>query len=512
MKNLKLLSVIIFFFLVIILFQTEVMAIGVQPMTFDFRLNPGATRDFTLILSSSSKKEKVNISIYEAFQKCTGSLSYQKAIPETFPEMNWINLDKDTVVVPKDGNIKVNGRIKVPFGTKGSHVIILMIEPEAGAADKGVSLRVRYAVRIIIKVNGPALRKKGKVNYLRLQKGEAEKQMIVTEVENNSQIDYEGKVELTIRDKKRRLIERMTLRTISGHRNQRNSCKIYPGSKILFVGWPEYYLEPGTYQMRAFFKYGDRGQKILSKTVTVSPGQFPAPASGINRYFEVNPEKMSSKLEAKKRESGVVEIKNLTAGNLYCKSEIINVDKDYNRSLINWLKLYNHKKKFQLPPRGVERFVRIVQVPAEVENGGYYGLLKISAYRDKVMTDLLDEKVKVISCLIGGDNDIKLAADNFESFQYQKGYKFKLDILNESKIHFKPRAELVLKNNNDKIIKKIDMRANNNLPYLLPDKSWSLDAFLEEPLGVGNYRVEIELFNEDTSLQKLCYPLEIADE
>ena len=243
-RLLKYLSAIILSFSLMILFSFTVKAIGVQPLTLDFSMSPGETEDFQLIFSSSGIAENVAISIYQCYQDYTGNLGYRLADQGSFPEMGWIELEENSVQVPGEGEVYLKGSIRVPFGTQpGSYIIILMVEPEPGKAGDGISLLVRYAVRLIVRVDGRP-EERGRINFHRLDKDENGEPLIIAGVENTSRLDYLAGVEVTIRDENRSLVERVTLRTISGVKNNRDLTRLYPGSEVLFLGKPENYLFP----------------------------------------------------------------------------------------------------------------------------------------------------------------------------------------------------------------------------------------------------------------------------
>lgn len=504
MRIIKRLTVLIIFFMIIFLANNLCYAIGVQPMSHEFELSPGESTNFSLLLSPSDKDENVKLSIYKPIQDITGNISYKNAEEIDFPEANWLKIENNELTVEKGETFKVNGEIEVPFGASGSHVLILMVEPEASKAYNGVALKVRYAVRIIVRVKSASIKKEGKLTDLELIKDEQERQLIRTKVNNPSALDYKAKVELTIRDKNNRLIERMNLRTMPGHKNKKDVWRIYPESEVMFIGWPENFLAPGTYNLRAILNYGERGQNILKKTITIKEGVFENKAADGNIYFQVKPEEIKDKLKAGKRESNVVEIVNTHSEKIYLQTDLEEIEQGYQNSLVDWVKLYNYNYITELTPREVERFIRIVNVPAGAKSGGYYAVLDVKAFSDSEQQELLSEESRLLNCPVGDDFIREVETEEFSSLDLS------LVLRNKGNIHLKPRVEFTILDQNEKKLESGNMKiVNKQFKYLLPDRKWKCKAELEQELQKGSYTFKIEVFDDDTSLLKESYKLNI---
>ena len=54
---------------------------------------------------------------------------------------------------------KVSGTVRVPFSAGGSHTAVIMVEPQVPMIQSGITFRVRYAVRLNIRVDRPGLRR-----------------------------------------------------------------------------------------------------------------------------------------------------------------------------------------------------------------------------------------------------------------------------------------------------------------------------------------------------------------
>ncbi|NLM96405.1 MAG: hypothetical protein GX175_02090 [Halanaerobiaceae bacterium] len=399
-------------FILLILFlliYTSVMAIGVQPLTLDFQMKPGETEEFSIILSTSGVEEKVNLSIYQSFQDYTGNLSYRKADPESFPQTNWIKLEDSRGTVLRQGEVKINGTITVLFGTPGgSYTIILMVEPEPARPDLGVTLLVRYAVRIIVRVDGPGLREQGEIQFLDLQKDENGRQLITVMVKNTSQLDYPGKVEVTIRNKERSLLERLSLRTISARNSEQDRIRIYPGAELLFMGRPENYLFPGEYELRAFFEYGERGRKTMSREITIFTGEFTEPEPPEGNYLRLKPEKLISFLDPGQRDTMTLEIRSIHDKSIYLLTDICEIEPDFQYSLIPWMNFLNVGRLTKLEPHQLNRSLFVIQLPVDITPAAYYALLEIKVYADESMTELLEEKRIPVISVVGEEKTFNM--------------------------------------------------------------------------------------------------------
>lgn len=498
------LSGIIIFFILIIISSFSVKAIGVQPLTMDFSMSPGESEDFQLIFSSSGIAENVSISIYQCYQDYTGILGYRIADPESFPEMNWIELEKNRVQVPAGGEVYLNGRLRVPFGTRpGSYIIILMVEPEPGKTGDGISLMVRYAVRLIVRVDGPALRERGRINFIQLEEDENGEQVIVAAVENTSQLDYLAGVEVSISDENRSLVERVILRTISAARNNRDLTRLYPGSKVLFIGKPENYLYPGSYELRAIMSYGERGKASFIENINILPGQFKEPARVQSGYCSIKPEVINVKLEPGQRITESIEITNISRERVYIKTELVDIEEEYAYSLLPWLRLYADRSLVLLP-RQSRKLLNILQLPLNIAKGSYYALVNIKVYQDENMINLLEEQIVPVCCIVGEENRMEIKINGFEFNNGEQ--EIFLPVKNIGQVHLKPSIKLTILNKEEQLMEEIELDSMDLIGGLLfPGEETIYKGILKKKLEEGEYDVLVEIRNENASLERANY-------
>ena len=216
-----------------------------------------------------------------------------------------------------------------------------------------------------------------------MEEDENGEQVIVAAVENTSQLDYLAGVEVSIRDENRSLVERVILRTISAARNKRDLTRLYPGSKVLFIGKPENYLYPGSYELRAIMSYGERGKASFIENINILPGQFKEPARVQSGYCSIKPEVINVKLEPGQRITESIEITNISRERVYIKTELVDIEEEYAYSLLPWLRLYADRSLVLLP-RQSQKLLNILQLPLNIAKGSYYALVNIKVYQMRI--------------------------------------------------------------------------------------------------------------------------------
>ncbi len=130
---------------------------GVRPLVLDLDLTPGDRTEFEITLTPGTTEEIVDLTLYQPIQLLDGSLNYLPADPAGFPAANWITLERNQVRVIPGAETSVKGTVQVPFSAGGTYVAVIMVEPQTPVAQQGITFRVRYAVRLNIRVNRPGL-------------------------------------------------------------------------------------------------------------------------------------------------------------------------------------------------------------------------------------------------------------------------------------------------------------------------------------------------------------------
>ncbi|MGM0370647.1 MAG: hypothetical protein ACQEP9_09505, partial [Bacillota bacterium] len=289
---------------------TNVYAAGVKPLVIDVEAQPGDTHKFELTLTPGGKQEKVNFSLCKPVQLVSGGLKY-KQDPAEFAARDWVNLESKQVTVYPDKKKTVKGEVKVPFSAGGSHTVVVMVEPQKTTRRKnGLKLKVRYAIRINIRVERPGIYPRAEVVDFGLEADKDKQPQIQAMLTNLSKTDYLVAAEATIRDQKRRLVERVILKSPEGNKPKINKTRMYPGSKVGYLGQVTKRITPGKYKLRIFFKYGENGQIIKAKDIEVKEEQFDLPSAAELGAFTVKPKQLDLNLQPQAYKSKVIRLNN----------------------------------------------------------------------------------------------------------------------------------------------------------------------------------------------------------
>ncbi|BAS27739.1 hypothetical protein [Limnochorda pilosa] len=350
-------------------------AVGVRPLVIDLEVRAGETAPFELILSPSGQRERVHVRLFQPTQLPTGDLTYEQADPDTFPTAAWVKLDRDTVEVPGAQEVRIPGRVEVPFGVSGSHTVVLMVEPETPTQGGGVAIQVRYAVRLNVRVPGVGVQARAALAGLGLVANEARRPFVRVRLNNPSPLDYRVEMEATVRDANRRLIERIPLQTEQGRRSGQTAARIYPGSRLDFAGRVQSPLVPGSYELQAFARYAEGRQAVARETVLVHEGEFALPEGRL--LVQVDPP--SLQLEAN---PGALRTVSFSVGNRTQEPVVVaagTVSAGGGAADVWPLARLRSSFPMTLRPGQSRRISLTVQSPREQEPQGYYGTLALQA-------------------------------------------------------------------------------------------------------------------------------------
>ena len=226
----KVYIIFLIFVLIFVLYSSNLLAVGVRPLSLDLEMEQGESSTFELELVPEGTEETVALNLYYPRQQITGTLTFEEGDLEQHEVLNWIALP-DEVTVPPDEEVEVTGEINVPFDAEGTHTAVVMVEPlmEDG---EGISLQVRYAVRISIHVDAPGLREDAELLDFDLEADEDDQPLLTAHMENPSPLMYNAAGEVTVRDESRQLIERVTLKTEGGSRKPQSIPARKSGLKV----------------------------------------------------------------------------------------------------------------------------------------------------------------------------------------------------------------------------------------------------------------------------------------
>lgn len=482
----------------------HVSAIGVRPLVIDIDLFPGDSAVFELVLTPEAVQQVVDLNLFQPMQLITGGLGYQKVDPETYPVIKWIEMERARVVLSPGEETKVRGHVGVPYDAGGSYMVVVMVEPVTEEAASGISLRVRYAVRININVERPGLRPRAEVAEFDLLSDDDKRPVLTTLLRNSSPLDYLAAGEVTIRDRNRRLIERVTLRTEAAQQAGRDETRIYPGAEVLFQGQVTEPLPPGEYDLRLFLRYADGKQVIKSKRVTVKEGDF---AQRIT-HLKLQPETIAVNLRPGAAASQVIQMQNRTDKPLVIKLGARDIASEYPQSVFSSLDVQlRGQGELTLEPHRQDRNVFIFRSTKDLEPGGYYGYLDVYAYSEE--EELLETYPIPISVLVGEGWENRAEVLNVDYDYYEGEYLFSVDVKNLSKAHIAPTGTLYLKDDQGVIKRTLRLELLEGVDSILPQRAERLVASVRDVLEHGEYTADIRILDGDVEIGARELPLVI---
>lgn len=493
---------------ILLSFSVMGLAIGVRPLVIDLNLRPGDVHDFEIILSSTATmQEDIDLSIYQPVQQITGQIVYRKGDAAVYSPVNWIELEKDRVIVPPGQDAKVKGRVQVPYDAGGSYTLILMVEPVVDESAMGVVLRVRYAVRIDITVDRAGLRPRAEVVEFGLQADDQRLPVLMAHVQNPSPLHYRVFGEATIRDNSRRLVERVVMRTEAAHAADQDYTRLYRGAEIRLQASVQEPLAPGEYDVRFFLRYADGLQITRSQQITVREGDF---------NQRITPLKVEPQLiEATVRPGGVVtqvvQMQNRTGDPVHVKVGTRDIDPEYPRSVFESFAVqYRGEQELELKPRYQGRGVLIFRAPRDIGPGGYYGYVDLNAFSFE--GEHLERYPIQVRLLIGEGWESELEMLNAHHSVDQGEHFLSVEVRNKGLSHIDPKGVMYLKDSNGLITKTLALHLPEGVDTILPEQTGYLVTGTVDSIEPGEYMAEIQIERPGQEPYVYELPITIQDE
>ncbi|MFP4015665.1 MAG: hypothetical protein ACLFUI_01415 [Halanaerobiales bacterium] len=500
----SIIRIIILVIVSVLVFSSQIGAIGVRPLIIDLDAVPGETKVFEITLTPSEEDEVVNINYYQPIQMETGGLSYQEADSESFPVLNWIELEQNRVELPADENRKVRGTVTVPFGANSSHTVILMVEPEVEEAEQGVTFKVRYAIRLNINIQSPGMRPRGEINTFEFDTESGEQPVINTIFHNTSKMHYETSAEATVRNEQGRLVQRVELKTPVAWQSGRESTTIYPGAEVLYTGTITEPLYPGNYQIRLFYRYADGMQIIERREITVEGN---IGTEDELKPIRLSPEDIKVNMRPGSSQSQVIEIENYSEQPISLNVSGRDIVRDYSHSLYKAVEIQlRGAENMTILPNVKKRVVLSVKAPQDIEDAGYYGYIdfiqQISEEEKEVYTIPVD-------VIVGQDEiepDIELLSLHYDG-EGEEGI-YSVEIANQGEAHIIPEGKLTIKDSTGETVGEIDIALQEGVNRILPDQSGLLIAIAEK-LESGTYTAEVNINQDGQTLDENEFEIQV---
>lgn len=486
----------LFGILIMLLPVALVDALGVQPLIIEMKPKPGETIPFTINLIATEKtSEQVKIALYQPLQLPTGELSFREPDPAGFPEGQWVKLNRENALVMPDGKVDVSGTVKVPLNAKGSHNIIVMVEPATAQKMGSMELRVKYAARLNIEVDAPGLRPTAQVSDFEIEKGENGEPVIKIKAANNSLLDYLTNVNVTIRDNRtKRLVERVELRPEIGWRYQNQEMRLMHGCTLHYYGSPREALLPGQYDLRLFYRFGNSGQILLSKKIDIKTGDFNYPAGKLRRV-KITPEEVVFSGKPGTSSTKGIRFENRSDKQVRIMLQPQEIDTEYPYSLIKKTSIeFKNDPEFLLEPGRMAVLIIGVKFPKDIEAQGYYGLLKTTVLSTDPKPIVIEQYMLNLEAVVPGKHQASAQLTDLSGDRDGDKYLLSAVVKNYGNIKISPFAELVLKDKNNRLAAATKLMVEGNgTPSVIPTKLITLTGSVES-LKPGLYKAELKFF------------------
>ena len=393
----------------VLFFLISFSQISVTPLSVEKFVRAGETVTETFYIIPGNTTQQVSIELFQLVQDTSGNFNYEKVDPSSFLYSNWIQYDS-LVTVPAGTTtatqVKINIPLNAPFGT---YNFILMFTPQVETSGQ-LGIIIRYAIRVTIHVEGMTVTQIN-IEDLQVVPDEGQRPTVLASIFNDSSFDLVVSIEGVLRDQKGKIIERFPLKSQYMEKNNLSAQRILKGNKVIFYGKPKYLLSPGDYKLTLFVNYSNR-QKVFNFNITVPEEGFSF--SQLEELALVlDQSEFSFTLYPGAVKSFVVGFQNLSNKNVTVKvgaKDFPGLDKKY--SLLSWLTLRSPATMIVYPQRS-GRAILSVNVPKDVEEGGYYGKIVLNVYDEA--DNLLAQKEVNVEAVIGKvDYDIELINTNYE--------------------------------------------------------------------------------------------------
>ncbi len=480
----------------LVLLAPQAGAVGVRPLVIDLSLGPGETGQFALTLTPSGGSERVRVRLYQPVQLITGDLTYQLADPSAFPAAGWVEVNPSELDVPSDREVTVNGRVNVPFGARGSHTVVLMVEPEVRAGPGAIGIQIRYAVRLNIRVSGASQPPRVDIEDLRFESA-GDRPVVRVRVKNPTASDFVVQGEATVRDSNRRLVERIPLLTEVARRAGLSETRIYPGSVLELTGSLTASLAPGQYELRAFVRYADRGQATAAKELSIQQALAPGLPGPGDVALRVEPASLVFRLPPGGLANQTLQVTNLTGRPVQVLAYARDVAPNYSRSVWPLLRLRT-ALPLRLGPGEQARLPLTAQSSRDQVAGGYYGTLILRSWpqdADPRSAPALGESATLVTVIVGEPPAPSVSAGELTYRAPQEAGDdglLMISLQNAGAIHVEPRGRLRLETEAGQALGDFLATPEGGQSWLFPGQSVFLVARVS-PLPPGNYRLRVRV-------------------
>lgn len=507
----------VFVIAVVLMVSVNAAAAAVQPLAIDLPARPGERVPFSVFLTSSGVQESVTLQLYVPRQRPDGVLGYVAkeeriaGLPgpfiggdsDLFEPLGWVSLEQRHVVLRPDETVEVKGHVQVPFTAAGSYFVVIMVEPEAEPGS-GVRVRVRYAVRLHIRVDRPGMRPEARLLDFDLAADENNEPVIAARVGNDSRLLFDVSAEATIRDASRRVVERATLQS-RGSRSALGVTPLYPGADVLFTAPVEEPLYPGVYELRLVLQYGDGLHITKTKQVVLTGDEFDQTER--LRPVEFEPGRVAVELRPGGAAAIPLQVRNRTDEVLEATLGAEDVVEDYAFSVFRLLEVQTRgDTEFVLGGRQRGRTVLILRAPRDIAPGGYYGYLTADVF-DAGRT--VDAVVIPLEVVIPGEWAVRGETEEVAYDEFDDYVVFTARVYNAGTGPLEPVGVLYLHDEDGVAQQSVLLELDDDIPSVLPARPGYLVG-TAPALPPGLYTGRFHLQFDGVDLDVTEFPVELG--
>ncbi len=488
-------------------------SVGVQPLTIETELSPNKKGEFEIeIFSTSSEDTAVHISLFDPVQKEDGSLDFIEAGKSQDSCSSWIKLPKTDLVVPAGETITLKGEIIVPRGASGVKIGTVMIEPPYEKKEKGISVRVRYAVIIKLKVKGKTIVESARFEGMSIKTMDDGIPVIEALVRNTSSVDFKARGQVILQDESGRIVETIKLTTIYLEEKKRRSKEdkktskttdkeeelqtVYPGAKVAFIGIINKPLKEGEYTAILNMRYGKRSLSAKER-LSVTKEVAEAFKKKERLSFEIKPLSIELKVPAGGSRTSFINVTNLSEIPLNVRlslkdivyspegERIVKEEGTTPYSLTGYLFLQD--QGYYMGPRLSKTIPIDIKVPSEAKKGGRYGQLFVEVSSG----DFKEQRYVDIFLVIPDVLETAAEVIKFETAGKNEDRGFQIEIKNLSSVHINPVGRIIIKDLNDNEYGEIALKLKQDI--ILPGSTGIMRGEYKKRLSSGKYRAIAEI-------------------
>ncbi|MCF7908823.1 MAG: hypothetical protein K9L86_08155 [Candidatus Omnitrophica bacterium] len=383
-------------------YQAQGFSLVVKPPSLEIISNPGGSRSFILRLTNSGSDGNLKAKVYieTVYMSEDGELVFLEPSDDPKGVGNWIEVRDKIISLKPLATKKIPLRLRVPAGTpSGGYYAAVMFEPigEEETTQKGLKVAFRLAslLQITVKGSKPLIKQaevndffyfSGPIDSKSLTEVEANglKGKVVKEfpnqkgsffaalVKNTGNVHFRGEATVLIMTKDKKRKGEVTLRSGKG--------MVYANAGRYFIGHFPNTLAAGDYIAQLRLSYRGPSRLVKEFPFSVKVAQFGQESQGnLLSALEVIPKDI--KIETV---SGVLRSQQYTLLNRLDKE--LNLKLSASGQIKDWFELVYTNLK--LPSAREKNFIFRLQIPKEVSEGFYRGMIIFEDSQQGVKEDL----------------------------------------------------------------------------------------------------------------------------